>query len=110
MSLDSLPSVDCDVLIVRGVDSTDGLQALGLPMAARYQRAHTVILVPDSRPPIIIKERAEDRNEHGWTNVRFFDVDSRLDVVGRGLRRLENAHARAQPRGGSHAAVGMFLF
>lgn len=104
--MSSLPSVDCDVLIVRGVDNTDGLASLGLPVASRYENAHTVILVPDAAPARIVKGRESD-----WTNVRFIDADSRMDLVGGELQRVSDEYERAHPDHAhlAHAFVGLFL-
>lgn len=102
-----LPAISVsDLLVVRGVSSTDELASLGLPFAESFARASDVILVGGSggRP-------VKGRGISG--SVRFVDVDSSLSVLATALERIADEFRRANPHpklaDAAHCHVGRFL-
>lgn len=59
------------MLVVRGVQTTDDLQALGLPMANEYAESDMVALIAEGGRGIMVKGAKET------ISVHFVDVDSR---------------------------------
>lgn len=99
-----------NVLIVRGVSSTDDLRGLGLPMAKQYDDADMVIAVSPEGKAHALKNRGEATKD--LLQITFVDGDSQIVELGKILREIEEAYRSAHPEDAhlSQAFVGMFLF
>jgi hypothetical protein len=93
-----------DLLIVKGASSTDDLADLGVPFAHRFQRAKTVVLVPENGLPRIVK------GNH--LSVSFVDTDSRSSRVALVMNRIYRAYVEANPDREhiAHEVVGRFIY
>ncbi len=101
-----LPAIeeDCDLLIIKGAENTDDLVPLGLPLATRFQRAKSVVLIPD---------RGILRTVKGDAGKAFFiDIDSRSSRLATILDGIAKAYTNAHPKDArlAHDFVGLFLF
>lgn len=103
--IEELGCIDrAEVLIIRGINSTDELASLGLPFAERYQAAESVILVSDGRG-------REVKGHSMPGSIQFIDADSRLDSIASLLERISDEYQRAHPQHAhlSHCHVGKLL-
>ena len=99
-----------NILIVRGVSSTDDLRALGLPMAQQYDDADVVIAVSSEGRAIALKNRGEADKD--LLQVTFVDGDSQIVEFSKIVKEVEEAYRHAHPDEAhlSQAFVGMWLF
>jgi hypothetical protein len=101
----NLPGIeDCDLLIVRGAAHADDLVPLGLSFAQRFQRAKTVVLIPDQAPAWVLKGDP--------ARVMFVDADARMQRLMSILERIKEEYEAKRPRdvGRVPEKIGMFLF
>lgn len=96
------------LLIVRGVRTTDDLQALGMPMAQRYDNADLVALIGADNKGLMMKGTKETMI------VEFVDADP---VVGRCMRAVRRVKDEAEAASGERdlemsmtEIIGMFLY
>jgi hypothetical protein len=103
---------DSDVLIIRGVSSTDELGLLGLPMAERYQRASRVILIGDNGSAKVVKDCYSGSQDYGLEGILFVDADSRPAKLMQILWSIKIAYEELHPKTShlAHCHVGMFIF
>lgn len=99
-----------NILIVRGVSSTDDLRALGLPMAQQYDEADVVIAVSSGGKSIALKNRGETNKD--LLQVTFVDGDSQIVEFAKIINEVDKAYGDAHKDEIhlSQAFVGMWLF
>lgn len=94
------------ILIVRGVRATSELQALGLPMAQKYEAADKVILVGDDGRGLVVK------GSKSTTVAELIDTNSRAGRIAQQLKRIHCGFMEDHPEDAhlAHEKVGLFLF
>jgi hypothetical protein len=92
------------MLVVRGVQTTDDLQALGLPMATEFAESDMVALIAEGGRGIMVKGAKET------ISVHFVDVDSRYQRCTAAIYRVFQEARWARKPGGETHIIGMFLF
>lgn len=88
-------------MIVRGVRTTDQLQALGLPMAHKYDQADVVALVGEDSRGVVVKGSIEP------VFVELIDTDPDAGRCARAIKRVKDA---VEIEDTEFTAVSMFLF
>lgn len=91
-------------LIVRGVRTTDQLQALGLPMAQSYDEADVVALIGNDNKGLVVKGATET------TVVNFVDVESNVGRIATAINSIRRAVHESMGDWEECNVIGMFLF
>lgn len=95
-----------NMLIVRGVRTTDDLQMLGLPIATKYAKADMAVLVgSDGRGQAM-------KGVKSTVVVEFIDADPSIGHIMRAMKMIKATIEEADPENAhlSHEAVGLFLY
>jgi hypothetical protein len=96
-------------LIIRGVDSTDELSSLGMPVALKYSECDRVVLISKRGQPRVVKGSERDAS---LTDLQFVDADQSMSDFLLCIQKIKTIFEDAHPETVklSHAFVGQWLF